>query len=368
MSSTAETPKYLYSTNSNSFTTARPAPGRQRLGSEIGWTSLDQRSRADFEEYTGVAANPDNIRLALSKGVLTTTETLRAILEKEQRERMEKEEIEKCTTCTKGCDHKRLPKAINMPYLDQIGGARRRGGGDCREDLRTVVSEGIPRQIVGGFQKVEEEAGEGEGQTPFSIRSQGEGERQVFFVEKGGKEVCGVEEEERVRAKCNQSPKLEGGLSYDRQEGSKAEGGEGLDVPASTPGLPMRRKAAAPRKVEWTVTGGAADTTVDLCPQKLRKLGDCSHGPARLAASSPGAEKRSRGPQSKDRIMVRTRNAEKRHKVATVELALFNPDVVCLLSALLDAQDLCQMSLTCKALGAKRPTLTTACHWSEEAR
>ncbi|EJK54732.1 hypothetical protein THAOC_25614, partial [Thalassiosira oceanica] len=59
--------------------------------------------------------------LALSKGVLTTTETLRAILEKEQRERMEKEEIEKCTTCTKGCDHKRLPKAINMPYLDQIG-------------------------------------------------------------------------------------------------------------------------------------------------------------------------------------------------------------------------------------------------------
>ncbi|EJK66024.1 hypothetical protein THAOC_13074 [Thalassiosira oceanica] len=95
MSSTAETPKYLYSTNSNSFTTARPAPGRQRLGSESGWTSLDQRSCADFEEYTGVAANPDNIRLALSKGVLTTTETLRAILEKEQRERMEKEEIEK---------------------------------------------------------------------------------------------------------------------------------------------------------------------------------------------------------------------------------------------------------------------------------
>lgn len=214
-------------TASLSLTLARWCKLCAKLGSEIGWTSLDQRSRADFEEYTGVAANPDNIRLALSKGVLTTTETLRAILEKEQRERMEKEEIEKCTTCTKGCDHKRLPKAINMPYLDQIGGARRRGGGDCREDLRTVVSEGIPRQIVGGFQKVEEEAGEGEGQTPFSIRSQGEGERQVFFVEKGGKEVCGVEEEERVRAKCNQSPKLEGGLSYDRQEGSKAEGGEG---------------------------------------------------------------------------------------------------------------------------------------------
>ncbi|EJK77406.1 hypothetical protein THAOC_00768 [Thalassiosira oceanica] len=108
-------------TASLSLTLARWCKLCAKLGSEIGWTSLDQRSRADFEEYTGVAANPDNIRLALSKGVLTTTETLRAILEKEQRERMEKEEIEKCTTCTKGCDHKRLPKAINMPYLDQIG-------------------------------------------------------------------------------------------------------------------------------------------------------------------------------------------------------------------------------------------------------
>ncbi|EJK76678.1 hypothetical protein THAOC_01549, partial [Thalassiosira oceanica] len=52
--------------------------------------------------------------------------------------------------------------------------------------------------------------------------------------------------------------------------------------------------------------------------------------------------------------MARTRNAVKRQKVATVESALFNPDVVFLLAALLDARDLCQVSLTCKALGGKR--------------
>jgi len=65
--------------------------------------------------------------------------------------------------------------------------------------------------------------------------------------------------------------------------------------------------------------------------------------------------------------MVRTRNAEKRHKVATVELALFNTDVVCLLSALLDAQDLCQMSLTCKALGGKRADSHNGLSLVEEA-
>ena len=48
--------------------------------------------------------------------------------------------------------------------------------------------------------------------------------------------------------------------------------------------------------------------------------------------------------------MARTRNAVKRQKL---ESALFNPDVVFLLAALLDAQDLRQASLTCKALGAK---------------
>ncbi|EJK47488.1 hypothetical protein THAOC_33783 [Thalassiosira oceanica] len=52
--------------------------------------------------------------------------------------------------------------------------------------------------------------------------------------------------------------------------------------------------------------------------------------------------------------MARTRNAVKRQKVATVESALFNPDVVFLLAALLDARDLCQVSLTCKTLGGRR--------------
>ena len=52
--------------------------------------------------------------------------------------------------------------------------------------------------------------------------------------------------------------------------------------------------------------------------------------------------------------MARTRNAVKRQKVAAVESALFNPDVVFLLAGLLDARDLCQVSLTCKALGGKQ--------------
>ncbi|EJK53030.1 hypothetical protein THAOC_27602, partial [Thalassiosira oceanica] len=40
--------------------------------------------------------------------------------------------------------------------------------------------------------------------------------------------------------------------------------------------------------------------------------------------------------------MANTFNASKRQKVATVESALFNPDVVFLLAALLNARDLCQ--------------------------
>ena len=52
--------------------------------------------------------------------------------------------------------------------------------------------------------------------------------------------------------------------------------------------------------------------------------------------------------------MVRTRNALKKQKVATVESALFNPDVVFLLAGLLDARDLCQVSLTCKTLGGNQ--------------
>ena len=40
--------------------------------------------------------------------------------------------------------------------------------------------------------------------------------------------------------------------------------------------------------------------------------------------------------------------------MATVQSALFNPDVVFLLAGLLDARDLCQVSLTCKTLGGRQ--------------
>ena len=66
--------------------------------------------------------------------------------------------------------------------------------------------------------------------------------------------------------------------------------------------------------------------------------------------------------------MARTRNAVKRQKVATVESALFNPDVVFLLAALLDARDLCQVSLTCKTLGGKQAAYSGLSHWSRIQR
>ncbi|EJK77663.1 hypothetical protein THAOC_00489 [Thalassiosira oceanica] len=65
--------------------------------------------------------------------------------------------------------------------------------------------------------------------------------------------------------------------------------------------------------------------------------------------------------------MARTRNALKRQKVATVESALFNPDVVFLLAALLNARDLCQVSLTCKTLGGKRANAVDGLSLVEEA-
>ncbi|EJK56799.1 hypothetical protein THAOC_23240 [Thalassiosira oceanica] len=65
--------------------------------------------------------------------------------------------------------------------------------------------------------------------------------------------------------------------------------------------------------------------------------------------------------------MARTCNAVKRQKVATVESALFNPDVVFLLSALLDARDLCQVSLTCKALGGRQASHANGLSLVEEA-
>ena len=51
--------------------------------------------------------------------------------------------------------------------------------------------------------------------------------------------------------------------------------------------------------------------------------------------------------------MVTTR---KKLKTATVESALFNADVVFLLAGLVGAEDLCQLSLTCNALGGERPS------------
>ena len=62
--------------------------------------------------------------------------------------------------------------------------------------------------------------------------------------------------------------------------------------------------------------------------------------------------------------MARTRNAVNRQKL---ESALFNPDVVFLLAALLDAQDLRQVSLTCKALGAKQAAACGGLSLVEEA-
>ncbi|EJK43829.1 hypothetical protein THAOC_37689, partial [Thalassiosira oceanica] len=39
----------------------------------------------------------------------------------ERREEKEKEELEKCTICTVGCDHPKLITATNLPYLERIG-------------------------------------------------------------------------------------------------------------------------------------------------------------------------------------------------------------------------------------------------------
>jgi len=44
----------------------------------------------------------------------------------------------------------------------------------------------------------------------------------------------------------------------------------------------------------------------------------------------------------------------KRQKAADVESALFNPDVVFLLAALLQPRDLCHLALTCKAMGGRQ--------------
>ncbi|EJK64382.1 hypothetical protein THAOC_14885, partial [Thalassiosira oceanica] len=82
-------------------------------------------------------------------------------------------------------------------------------------------------------------------------------------------------------------------------------------------------------------------------PETLLKL-TCSNEPPHPTINPP------QRPQPITSPMTRTLNAEKRQKVAAVESALFNPDVVFLLAVLLDARDICQVSLTCKTLGGKR--------------
>ena len=71
-----------------------------------------------------------------------------------------------------------------------------------------------------------------------------------------------------------------------------------------------------------------------------------------LAVVTTDDDRPGRGPSESP--MARAHDdAAKRQKVA-VESALFNPDVVFLLAALLDARDLCRVSLTCKTLGGKQ--------------
>ena len=67
-------------------------------------------------------------------------------------------------------------------------------------------------------------------------------------------------------------------------------------------------------------------------------------------------------------------SSAKRQKVATgavepvVESALFNPDVAFLVAAFLDARDLCQVSLTCKALGGRQAEYSDLSLIEEAAR
>ena len=66
--------------------------------------------------------------------------------------------------------------------------------------------------------------------------------------------------------------------------------------------------------------------------------------------------------------MARTHNSAKRQRVVTtVQSALFNPDVVFLLAGLLDARDLCQVSLTCKTLGGRQVDAYNGLSLVEEA-
>ena len=66
-----------------------------KLENESSWAELDSKLRVDFKQYTGLDATLENIRLALLKGVITTTGTLRGLLDEEQRKVKEKEETTK---------------------------------------------------------------------------------------------------------------------------------------------------------------------------------------------------------------------------------------------------------------------------------
>ncbi|EJK70444.1 hypothetical protein THAOC_08199, partial [Thalassiosira oceanica] len=100
---------------------------------------------------------------------------------------------------------------------------------------------------------------------------------------------------------------------------------------------------------------------------KRRALPGTDTGAAQARPSSTQQLNPPQGPQPITSPMARTRNAAKRQKAAAVESALFNPDVVFLLAALLDARDLCQVSLTCKTLGGKRANAVDGLSLVEEA-
>ena len=88
----------------------------------------------------------------------------------------------------------------------------------------------------------------------------------------------------------------------------------------------------------------------------------------------PTASYKSRGPvrvprpQLPKHAMDPRVSSMKRQKVATVESALFSPDVAFLVAAFLDARDLCRVSLTCKALGGRQPATDSLSLMEEAAR
>ena len=93
----------------------------QKLSEEDNWSSLDGRSSAEFEQYTGVKATPENIRLSFEKGVFTSAQMIRSILDTETNEREEAKKLEASSICTKGCTTKKLRQVTNTPYLKEIG-------------------------------------------------------------------------------------------------------------------------------------------------------------------------------------------------------------------------------------------------------